>query len=250
MVSYIHRNIMKKILLLAVAIFSLVTFVSAEEYLPQDNGATYHNLPRYRASEEHPLRWAAYAAHPVGWIARELVVRPLNYLVASTRFTRSFFGFREQGDYRQPFCFSGDNAIPDCRSIPPYNYLGNSRAVEATQQQVLFPDVNFDFDVRSLNESGKAKAKDIADLLAKEGALVVVLEGHTDNVGSDAYNNTLGLDRAEAVRKELVALGVAPERLSTVTFGETRPKVNEETPVAHAANRRVEVHQDSGTPQQ
>lgn len=237
---------MKKILILALAVFSFVSILSAEEYLPFDNGATYHNLPRYRASEEHPIRWAAYAVHPIGWLARELVVRPLDYAVSSTKFTRSFFGFREQADYRQPFCFSGDNAIPDCRSIPPYNYMGNARAVEATQQQVVFPDVNFDFDVRSLNEMGKAKVKEIAELLEKEAALVVVLEGHTDSVGTDAYNNTLGLDRAESVRKELAALGVAPERLSTVTFGETRPKINEENPAAFAANRRVEVHQDSG----
>ena len=54
----------------------------------------------------------------------------------------------------------------------------------------------------------------------------------------------LGMDRAEAVRKELVSLGIPAERLSTVTFGESQPLFAEKEDWARAANRRVETHVD------
>ena len=70
----------------------------------------------------------------------------------------------------------------------------------------------------------------------------VVLEGHTDERGSEAYNKKLGLDRAEAVKAELIAQGIPADQLSTVTFGEGRPLYQEKEEWAYAANRRVEMH--------
>ncbi|RIL09834.1 MAG: hypothetical protein DCC75_05665, partial [Proteobacteria bacterium] len=68
----------------------------AQEYLPDDNGlATYHTAPRYRESESHPLRVAAYILHPIGWVAREVLFRPLSYFASSTETTRSVMGYRE-----------------------------------------------------------------------------------------------------------------------------------------------------------
>lgn len=234
--------------------------VLAQDLLPADNGlATYHTAPRYRESESHPLRVAAYIVHPVGWVAREVLFRPLSYFASSTETTRSVMGYREPFDYRSPECFSADDSAPDCRSIMPFNYdspgtatgVGTSGPVETTSlatetsRQVYFPDVNFDFDVRRLNDLGRGRAHQLAALLKNEPGLRVVLQGHADYKGSDGYNERLGLDRAEAVRQELVSLGVPADRLSTVTFGESQPLLPEQEDWARAVNRRVEVHVDT-----
>ena len=219
----------------------------AQDVLPHDNGlATYHTSPRWRESESHPLRIAAYVLHPIGWVAREVIFRPLSWFASSTETTRSVMGFREPFDYRQPECFSADDSAPDCRSVLPFNYDSGTKeepAIGSTigERQVYFPDVNFDFDVRKLNQLGKGKVRQVAGMLNKEPGVKVVLEGHTDYMGSDTYNDKLGMDRAEAVRQELVGMGVSAERLSSVSFGKTKPLFTEKEDWARALNRRVEV---------
>jgi outer membrane protein OmpA-like peptidoglycan-associated protein len=247
---------LNKKLLLLVSLVLIPGSVLAQDLLPADNGlATYHTAPRYRESESHPLRIAAYVVHPVGWLAREVLFRPLSYFASSTEVTRSVMGYREPFDYRQPECFSADDSAPDCRSIMPFNYDNagtGSSVVGATaepaalaaepQRQVYFPDVNYDFNARKLNDLGRGRAHQLAALLKQEPGLKVVLQGNADYKGSDAYNEKLGLDRSEALRQELVSLGVGADRLSTVTFGETQPALPEQEDWARAVNRRVEVH--------
>ena len=239
---------MKKImsLLLTVALIGIFVPVQADDYLPEDNSfIKYHTAPRYRTSEEHPVRLLAYVFHPIGWVARELITRPISYFVSSTEERSSIFGYREPGDWRQPSCFSGSNAVPDCRSIKPYNYArSGSGGYLGGGPEIMFPNVNFDFDRATLNSMGVAKTEEIASALGSAPGVVVVLEGHTDYIGSNQYNNDLGMRRAEAVRAALVGLGVSAARLSTVTFGKTQPLINDKTSAARAANRRVEVHQD------
>ncbi|MBN8547837.1 MAG: OmpA family protein [Deltaproteobacteria bacterium] len=240
------------------ALFGL-TFISgsvfAQDLLPADNSwVTYHTAPRYRESESHPLRVAAYIVHPIGWAAREVVFRPLSYFASSTEVTRSVMGYREPFDYRQPECFSPDDSAPDCRSVSPFNYdnAGSTGAsvvgatdtaavASDTQRQVYFPDVNFDFNKRNLNDLGVGRAHQLAALLKAEPGLKVVLQGNADYKGTETYNEKLGLDRAEAVRQELVSLGVPADRLSTVTFGESQPVLPEQEAWARAVNRRVAV---------
>ena len=223
---------------------------AAQELLPYDNGlATYHTAPRYRDSESHPLRVLAYVTHPVGWLAREVIFRPLSYFASSTETTRSVMGYREPYDYRQPECFLSDESIPDCRSTPPYNYdtvpsMEQDSAVSAmvpSGHEVFVPDVNFDFDKRALNTLGKGKVHHIGELLRQNGNVKVVLEGHADYMGSDEYNQKLGMDRAEAVRAELVAMGFDAGSIATVSFGESRPLYAEQEDWARALNRRVSV---------
>jgi outer membrane protein OmpA-like peptidoglycan-associated protein len=241
----------KKFLVLALALVALVlngatTF--AQDVLPFDNGlATYHTSPRWRESEEHPLRVVAYVLHPVGWVAREVLFRPLSWFASSTETTRSVMGYREPFDYRQPECFSADDSVPDCRSLSPFNYGGNKEgALASSSSSVYFPDVNFDFDKHELNVLGRGKTHQVAQLLGKEPNVKVVLEGNTDYIGSDKYNDKLGFNRAEAVRAELVKLGVPADRLSSVSFGKTKPIFTEQDDWARAVNRRVEV-QTGGT---
>lgn len=232
---------------------SLVKSAEAQDVLPADNGIeTYHTSPRYRESESHPLRVLAYVVHPVGWLLREGIFRPLSFFASSTEVTRSVMGYREPYDYRQPECFSADDSVPDCRSVQPFNYAtapandDDTGALDTSSaRQVYFPNVNFDFNKRTLNQLGRGRVQQIAQMLSESPNLKVVLQGHTDYKGSNKYNEKLGLDRAESVRQELIALGVSADRLSTVTFGETQPVYTEDTDWARAVNRRVEIQSDT-----
>lgn len=226
------------------------TVCTAQDLLPADNGlATYHTAPRYRESESHPLRVLAYVFHPVGWVLREAIFRPLSYFASSTETTRSVMGYREPYDFRQPECFSADDSTPDCRSLSPFNYAGDDVGSikdglpADTGRQVFFPNVNFDFNKKNLNSLGQGQAKQVAELLKNSaGNVKIVLQGHTDYKGSETYNMKLGTDRAEAVRQELVRLGVGADRLSTISFGESKPLDSADTESARAVNRRVETH--------
>jgi OOP family OmpA-OmpF porin len=66
-----------------------------------------------------------------------------------------------------------------------------------------------------------------------------VVEGHTDNTGSDAYNQALSVRRANAVLKYLVDAGVPASRLSAQGFGESQPVADNDTAEGRAQNRRV-----------
>ena len=239
---------------LCVTTFGAATTSVAQDLLPRDNGIyNYHRAPRYRESESHPLRIFAYMLHPIGWVAREGVFRPISAFTSSTTFTRSFFGYREPFDHREPECFSSSDAIPDCRQVPPYTNINggpkdlvsggagdDEGALAGGERQVFFPDVNFDFDKSNLNDLGRGRVRQIAQLLASVPSLKVVVEGHTDFVGSDEYNQGLGERRAQAVISELVELGIDPNRLSPISYGEGKPIFTEEEDWARAVNRRAQ----------
>ncbi len=226
----------------------------AQDLLPKDNGIfTYHQMPEWRESESHPLRITAYVLHPVGWVLREGIFRPWSYFVSSTEFTRSFFGYRGALDYRDPDCFS--TRTYNCRELPPMTQLGayaepmdsmegeEGEAVVMSgggERQVFFPDVNFEFDRAKLTDLGKGRVRQISQLLASVPSLNIVVEGHTDYMGTDEYNMSLGDRRASAVMNELQELGIDPARMSVVSHGESRPIFAEEEDWARAVNRRVQ----------
>jgi len=78
-------------------------------------------------------------------------------------------------------------------------------------------------------------------MLRDDPRLAVSVEGHTDSVGSDAYNMKLSQRRADAVRDYMVAHGIAADRITTEAFGETRPVASNDTAARRAENRRVEI---------
>lgn len=246
------RVLCSGVLTLGVVCFSTVTL--AQDRLPTDSSAgeygEYHASPAYRESESHPLRVLAYIVHPIGWLAREVLFRPLSYFASSTPETRAIMGYREPHDFRRPSCFSRSDAIPDCRQVKPFDYEIDGDEFEGDLDEsdekkkniVYFPDVNFDFNKRTLNQVGRSKAEQVARLLRDGEPVSVELQGHADKRGSESYNDKLGADRAQAVKTELIKLGVPEHYLFAVSFGERRPLFNENEEWAHAANRRVEVH--------
>ena len=69
----------------------------------------------------------------------------------------------------------------------------------------------------------------------------MIVEGHTDNVGGESFNQTLSDKRAKAVKEHLIKAGIAPERLQAVGKGLTAPVATNENEIGRAQNRRVEL---------
>ncbi len=97
----------------------------------------------------------------------------------------------------------------------------------------------FDYDSAELSPAGKSALDENAGVLKKYGAWVVTIEGHCDERGTPEYNLALGERRAVAARTYLVALGVAADRLRTVSYGKEFPFDAGHDEGAWAKNRRA-----------
>ncbi|GAB4293629.1 MAG: peptidoglycan-associated lipoprotein Pal [Desulfuromonadia bacterium] len=101
--------------------------------------------------------------------------------------------------------------------------------------------VYFAFDSSELTDQSRDTLYRNAEILIKKTKGKFFVEGHCDERGSDEYNLALGERRARAAYQYLVTLGVAPERLSIISYGEERPVDPGHTEEAWAKNRRVEI---------
>ncbi|WP_343626066.1 OmpA family protein [Roseateles puraquae] len=81
----------------------------------------------------------------------------------------------------------------------------------------------------------------VAKLKADNQPVYIEIQGHTDNTGSHAYNQQLGLQRAEAVRMYLARAGVPLPRMTTISYGETAPLVENNSRDGRSTNRRVQL---------
>jgi len=99
--------------------------------------------------------------------------------------------------------------------------------------------VFFDLDSSTINEAGRETLDRQAAWLNQYPSITVTIEGHTDERGTREYNLALGDRRANAVKNYLVALGVSPNRLLTLSYGEERPVDPGVGEAAWAQNRRA-----------
>jgi outer membrane protein OmpA-like peptidoglycan-associated protein len=120
--------------------------------------------------------------------------------------------------------------------------LGNVKQDQRGTVITLSGSVIFSSGRSELLPSARSKLSEVAAALAQgdPGARIVV-EGHTDSVGSAEKNQELSIERAESVRDELIARGVAAERVTVQGFGPSRPIADNGTPAGRANNRRVEI---------
>lgn len=103
-------------------------------------------------------------------------------------------------------------------------------------------EVLFDFDKANVKDGSYADIQNLAEFMKQYPQLTTTVEGHTDSVGPDAYNQKLSERRAGAVRQVLVEqYGVEAERVSSVGYGEARPIADNSTKEGRALNRRVEA---------
>jgi len=101
--------------------------------------------------------------------------------------------------------------------------------------------VLFDFNKSTLQPASDPVLQQILDLLKKNPTQKIEVQGHTDNVGADAYNQTLSEARAKAIATWLTQHGIAADRLTAKGFGKTRPVADNATDGGRAKNRRVEI---------
>ncbi|APW45940.1 outer membrane protein OmpA [Rhodoferax antarcticus] len=102
-------------------------------------------------------------------------------------------------------------------------------------------DAFFDFDKAVLKTDGKAKLDDLVGKVKDVNLEVIIAVGHTDAVGSDAYNQGLSVRRSEAVKAYLVSKGIEKNRVYTEGKGEKQPVADNKTSDGRSKNRRVEV---------
>lgn len=111
----------------------------------------------------------------------------------------------------------------------------------ASIQASAIEDIYFDFDSWQITETGKQAIEADANWLKANADATVTIEGHCDARGTQSYNLVLGKKRAEAVKTYLVDLGVDPERINVVSYGEERPFCTAATETCYQQNRRGHV---------
>jgi outer membrane protein OmpA-like peptidoglycan-associated protein len=106
---------------------------------------------------------------------------------------------------------------------------------------VNMSDVLFDTGKYSLKPGAREKLAKIAGIILSHPGLRLAVEGHTDSVGGDGFNQRLSEQRANSVRDYLVAQSVASDSITASGFGKTRPVASNDTPSGRQLNRRVEL---------
>lgn len=99
--------------------------------------------------------------------------------------------------------------------------------------------INFDYDKSDIRDDQKSKIQTAATFLKGNPTIRLTVEGHCDERGSEEYNLALGDRRANAVKKALAELGIAENRVVTVSYGEERPVCSDKTEECYAKNRRA-----------
>ncbi|PRD66754.1 outer membrane protein OmpA [Malikia granosa] len=111
----------------------------------------------------------------------------------------------------------------------------------AASKVTFAADAFFDFDKAVLKPEGKAKLDDLVSKVKGINLEVIIAVGHTDSVGSDAYNQKLSVKRSEAVKAYLVSKGIEKNRVYTEGKGEKQPVADNKSSAGRAKNRRVEI---------
>ena len=107
---------------------------------------------------------------------------------------------------------------------------------------VALHGILFDTAKATIKDESRAELQAVGDLLKAQTGLRLEIQGHTDSVGTPASNKTLSEARAAAVKQYLVAnFSIAPDRLTTAGFGDTKPVADNKTEAGKAQNRRVEL---------
>ncbi len=105
---------------------------------------------------------------------------------------------------------------------------------------VTINNLFFELNKATLTPESEPELKRIVSVLNENKTLAIEISGHTDNTGSDEFNNKLSLDRADAVKTYLLGAGIDGNRIKTKGYGKTKPKESNDTEEGRAINRRVE----------
>jgi len=121
---------------------------------------------------------------------------------------------------------------------------GRETVVESavpSEEQVksIFKDVLFDYDKYEIRPDAREGLSTIAAYLGKNKGINIVVEGHCDERGTNEYNLALGEKRAKSAKNYLSSLGVSPDRMIVITFGEEKPVCTDQSESCWQQNRRA-----------
>ena len=163
----------------------------------------------------------------------------INFIVAADGHTALISSIRDggYGGYDiYSFQLKEDDLKPEAVNV--YDYVVEDLNPGTVVQLV---NIQFEFNSAALTENSEEGIKMLKVFLESHPEIAVELAGHTDDVGSDAYNLKLSQERAEVVRQALMDIGVASERLSAKGYGPTKPLYPNDTDEHRALNRRTEM---------
>ena len=113
--------------------------------------------------------------------------------------------------------------------------------VPSSEKVTYAADAFFDFDKAILKPEAKTKLDDLVSKTKEINLEVIIAVGHTDSVGTDAYNDKLSVRRADAIKTYLTSKGVEANRVYTEGKGKKQPVADNKTAEGRAKNRRVEI---------
>ena len=119
-----------------------------------------------------------------------------------------------------------------------------AEAARRTMEAAIY----FAYDRSDLTADARAALDAKLDMLRDAQAMRIIVEGHTDDRGSDEYNLALGQRRAAAAKRYLVQRGIPADRIETMSFGEERPTCTDQAEQCWSANRRDEFRITAGAP--
>ena len=115
------------------------------------------------------------------------------------------------------------------------NKVAGTRVVDSVELRV-----EFDFNKATVRPAYHNRIKEVADYLDRHSDVDVIIEGHTDSKGSEAYNKGLSQRRANSVKKYLVdKFGISESRITAKGYGESKPIADNNTSEGRQRNRRV-----------
>lgn len=117
-----------------------------------------------------------------------------------------------------------------------------SRPSEGEIEVRLTSDILFDYDSSALRPASRSTLNELADNFSQYPDNQIIVEGHTDSTGSEAYNQRLSEQRAANVADYLIDRGVAARNVIVYGYGESDPKASNATAEGRQLNRRVEIH--------
>jgi outer membrane protein OmpA-like peptidoglycan-associated protein len=138
------------------------------------------------------------------------------------------------------------DSLPSCADLLEYldnaSGCGPDGMIEVAGDRIILDErVLFDTDHAHVHSEGRAMIRAIVKAATQHSEWVMLtIEGHADERGTDAYNQSLSEARAERVRDQMVKAGFAADKIKTVGYGRSRPRVQGSTPEALHRNRRVE----------
>ncbi|MCP4006375.1 MAG: OmpA family protein [bacterium] len=147
--------------------------------------------------------------------------------------------YQEPGDYTARVTVKDNDGMIASTVVP---VRAERKASAPSAKRIVLRGVNFAFDRADIRPDAQVILDAAAEVLSENPGVRVQIAGHTDSVGTEAYNQGLSERRAKSVQRYLVGKGISSGRLSSVGSGEANPVASNSTDDGRAQNRRVELN--------